>query len=84
MIRRGYRVEGQNRPSSCLWDTIPPATRARMGQSIRDNYQILQDRLGVIGEKLDGDEAVIHRDSRFEQFAKRILTDFEREVIVWQ
>ena len=84
MIRRGYPVPGQNRPSSVLWNILPPATRARMGQSIIDNYQLLQDRLLVIDGKLGGQEAKIHRDSRFEQFANRILTDFEREVIAWK
>jgi len=85
IMRRGWRLQDQNRPSSVLWNTIPPNTRKRLEQSIIDNYQILQDRIRVIHEKLgDSAEGKIHKGSRYEQFAKRILTDVEREVIAWR
>lgn len=85
MVRRGWQFPGHNRPSSVLWHTIPSETRARLTGSIKDNYAILQDRLKVIQEKLgDSPEGRIHRESRYEQFAQRVLTDFEREVIAWR
>ncbi len=85
LIRRGWQFPGHNRPSSVLWNTLPQETRARLGKSIRDNYQMLQDRLKVIQEKFgDSEEGKIHRVSRMEQFTKRIEGDFEREVIAWR
>ena len=85
MLRRGWEFPGHNRPSSVLWHTIPPETRKRLEQSIANSYQILQDRLGVIQEKFgDSEEGKIHKQSRYSQFANRILTDVEREVKAWE
>ncbi len=85
MIRRGWQFPGHNRPSTTLWNTIPLEIKDRLLASIIGNYQILQDRLKVIDAGLgDSPEGKIHRQSRYEQFANRILADIEREVIAWR
>lgn len=85
MLRRDYPLPGHNRPASVLWHTIPPATKKRLMESINDNYDLLQTRLKTIQEKLgDSDEGNIHRRSRYDQFANRILADVEREVVAWE
>jgi len=85
MLRRGFQFPGHNRPSSQLWHTIKPETRESLSASIKNSYNILQDRLKVIEEKLgDSPEARQHKASRFEQFINRILTDFERAVKAWE
>ncbi len=85
MIERGWQLQGYNRPSVKLWNTIVPATRKRLEDSVNCHYDNLQTRIKVINDTLgDSEEAKTHRVSRREQFTRNILNDFEREVERWR
>lgn len=85
MFRRGYKLPGQNRPSSVLWHVLVPTTRKLLTAEITTLYNELQRRNKLIDEKLgDSEEARVHKVSEYEQFMRDVLGAMERKVEAWR